>query len=337
MAMLTYNGLENKVVSKDLLEWFADWFPNPTSSTVYGPKFIETVETWGVSDAQWTAILDELSGSDIETFINIYFMCPSNLTSWGFDNYDWLRDSISNAREAIVKICTEVGFEESQNPFHGFFKSFGWESGVKFTFKNIAELNNALVDRHIVWDELSGVLNSASVIFCRNFYKKSNLDNYLKEWDNITTRNLRIDYNESEGDIIKRLVKSGIIYGKSSVTNSGKKGDKDAYLKVALFTGEWKKTADKNDKIKELSEIQRLEQEFKKNLGDSSSNYSHEDLIKTDKADKWIVNDINEIEDVFKKADITVDQAMAQKIRDYTSYLSHKNKYKYESLEKKNG
>ena len=335
MAMLTIWQLSSKTVSKDLQEWFADWLKNPTSSTTYGPNFISTVHGWDVKDAQWAAILDELtSPDDIETFINIYFMC--RYKEWGFDKYEGCYKSIKNAREAIVKICMEVGFGWRQNPFRGFFENFGGKSGVEFTFKNIAELNNALIDRSIEWAELSGILKSVSVLFCKDFYKKSNLDQYLKEWDNINARNLRIGNDESKSDIEDRLKGINVNVPPQLAGDSDKGGVNDNFLKVAMFTGQYKEKIYTNDKIKDLAEIMGLEEEFKASANIPFSNKSHEELIRTDKADKEIQSGIDEIDWILKKAGITPDQQFNQKLRDYTSYQSHKNNYKFEKLEKKN-
>ena len=332
MAMLTIWQLSSKAVSKDLQEWFADWVQ---SNNNYGPNFIQTVSGWDVKDAQWTAILDELTSSgDIETFINIYFMCCYG--KWGFSNYGACYKSIKNAREAIVKICMEVGFEKRQNPFHGFFEKFGGWSNIEFTFKNIAELNNALVDRSIEWDELSGILKSASVLSCIDFYKKSNLDQYLKEWDNINTRNLRIGNDDNRGDIEDRLKNVGVNVPPQFSENNDKKGIDDITLKVSMFTGEYKNKIDRGDKIKDLDEIMELEQAFKESVPKSFKKNSHEELIMAGKADKEIQVGINEIEGMIKKAGITPDQQFNQKLRDYTSYQSYKNNYKFEKLEKKN-
>ena len=339
MAMLTIWQLSSKAVSKDLQEWFADWVQ---SNNNYGPNFIQTVSGWKVKDAQWTAILDELtSPGDIETFINIYFMCCYK--DRGFSNYEACYKSIKNAREAIVKICMEVGFDRRQNPFHGFFAKFGGWSNIEFTFKNIAELNNALVDRSIEWDELSVFNLDVSILFCKEFYKKSNLDQYLKERGELGSYNKSgIPPNINGGNIARVkewLTKSEILT--ETEANNVKVTDKAVnYFKVAIFTGKWEDVvSDKwETEIRSLNEIRTMIYDFKDEFLSSST-----EKLKLSRKEEVIKDQLSKIDtENMEKAKsslvkIGVNKDNLQSIQDAIYGVANERGVKLkEKLEKKN-
>lgn len=313
MSICTINQLAITTVSKDLGEWFVDWL---NGSKTYGKDFLKIVSGWNIKDNQWTSILDQLGGDDWELFINIYFMV--NYRRWGYGSYESLYDWIEDAWEAIVKICTEVGFEERQNPFYGFFKIFGSTSGIYFTFKNIVDLNNAVSDNTVPWMFLSGLKgknNEWSILFNEDLYSKNNLGDYLEEWgsccegrryyDSEWSVNLNLGASEEEyGELLKNsgILSTNVDLGDGLYSSGKGYSLKENFFKTALFTGKWEKSA-WGDKLwlKDLSTIQADKYEYIKACskyelensdGDTNKNKSYNRLNRMTKKEAAKASDM---------------------------------------------
>lgn len=139
--------------------------------------------SYKIRDNNFQNALESAKSIDEEKIVIEIFLRRLLETNAKWKNITW--DKIEPYKDILIRICSELGLKELQNPFLVFLPEYYSRAKKDLTRDNVIDLNNLYAQDFIDRADLMGKGPSKfdHIIFNSNLYANENVDKMVEYWD----------------------------------------------------------------------------------------------------------------------------------------------------------